>query len=96
MVLSATKAGTGRISRQALDELSSAMRSPVAVLWDKARSAMVYVTTAEAGRLTLVTLGSRPARIAAEALVQSITSMSQAELQAAVSAGLFEVMDGGV
>jgi len=96
MVLSATKAATGRISRQALDSLSSALRSPVAVLWDKARSAMVYVTTAEAGRLTLVTLGSRPARIAAEALVQSITSMSQAELQAAVSAGLFEVMEGAV
>jgi Tfp pilus assembly pilus retraction ATPase PilT len=72
------------------------MRSPVAVLWDKARSAMVYVTAAEAGRLTLVTLGSRPARIAAEALVQSITSMSQAELQAAVGAGLFEVMEGAV
>ena len=96
MVLSATKAGTGRISRQAIDGLSSALRSPVAVLWDKARSAMVYVTTAEAGRLTLITLGSRPARIAAEALVQSITSMSQAELQAAVSAGLFEVMEGAV
>lgn len=96
MVLSATKAAGSKITRQTLDGLSSAMRSPVAVLWDKARSAMVYVTAAEAGRLTLITLGSRPARIAAEALVQSIASMSQAELQAAVGAGLFEVMEGAV